>query len=127
METIRLLLFTTLWTAIWAAPLPKLSRRVELVAGLIPFAAFGLRVFGACFIGVPADDPVRRAVAPLVDWINGVTGTVPFQWVLDVTVAIGLVWFASIASISRRRRLATLWVMPAVALASIAIRWAAAR
>ena len=118
METFRLLLFTTLWTAIWAAPLPKLSRRAELVAGLIPFAAFGLRVFGACFIGVPADDPVRMAVAPLVDWINGASGPVPFQWVLDVTVAIGLVWFASIANISRRWRLVTIWVMPAVALAS---------
>ncbi|MFM7076470.1 MAG: hypothetical protein ACKO3G_10445, partial [Planctomycetaceae bacterium] len=35
MEPTRLLLFTTLWTAIWAAPLPKLARRVELVAGLI--------------------------------------------------------------------------------------------
>lgn len=123
METLRLLFFTTLWTAIWAAPLPKLSRRVELVAGLIPFAAFGLRVFGACFIGVPADDPVRMAVAPLVDWINGVSGAVPFQWVLDVTVAIGLVWFASIANIPRRWRLATIWVMPAVALASIALGW----
>jgi hypothetical protein len=54
METFRLLLFTTLWNAIWAAPLPELSRRVELVAGLIPVTAFGLRVFGACFIGVPA-------------------------------------------------------------------------
>ena len=118
MDTIRLLFFTTLWTAIWAAPLPKLSRRVELIAGLIPFAAFGLRVFGSCFIGVPADDPVRMAVAPLVDWINGGPGAVPFQWVLDVTVAIGLVWLASIASISRRWRLATIWVMPAVALAA---------
>ncbi len=121
METLRLVCFTTLWTAIWAAPLPKLSRRVELVAGLIPFAAFGLRVFGACFIGVPADDPVRMAVAPLVDWINGVSGMVPFQWVLDITVAIGLVWFASIANISRQRRLATIWGMPAVALTSLAI------
>ena len=121
METFRLLLFTMLWTAIWAASLPKLSRRVELVAGLIPFAAFGLRVFGACFIGVPADDPVRMAVAPLVDWINGSAGPVPFQWVLDVTVAIGLVWFASIANISRRWRLATIWIMPAVALASLAL------
>jgi hypothetical protein len=121
METLRLVCFTTLWTAIWAAPLPKLSRRVELVAGLIPFAAFGLRVFGSCFIGVPADDPVRMAVAPLVDWINGVSGMVPFQWVLDITVAIGLVWFASIANISRQRRLATIWVMPAVALTSLAI------
>jgi len=119
METIRLLLFTTLWTAIWAAPLPKLSGRVELVAGLIPFAAFGLRVFGACFIGVPADDPVRMTVAPVVDWVNGVSGAVPFQWVLDVTVAIGLVWFSSIATISRSWRLATIWVMPAVALASL--------
>jgi hypothetical protein len=133
METIRLLLFTTLWTAIWAAPLPKLSRRMELVAGLIPFAAFGLRVFGACFIGVPADDPVRMAVAPLVDWVNGGWGNggwgnggwgvVPFQWVLDVTVAIGLVWVASIGNISRRWRLATIWVMPAVALASLAHMW----
>ena len=120
MDTVRLLVFTTLWTAIWAAPLPQLSRRVELVAGLIPFAAFGLRVFGACFIGVPADDRVRMAVAPLVDWVNGVSGVVPYQWVLDVTVAIGLVWFASIARISRRRRLATIWVLPAVALASLA-------
>ena len=120
MDTARLLFFTTLWTVIWAAPLPKLSRRVELAAGLIPFAAFGLRVFGACFIGVPADDPVRMAVAPLVDWINGAWRVVPFQWVLDVTVAIGLVWFASIATISQRRRLATIWVMPAVALASLA-------
>jgi hypothetical protein len=74
METLRLLLFTTIWTAIWAAPLPKLSRRVELVAGLIPFAAFGLRVFGSCFIGVPADDPVRMAVAPLVDWFMPAAG-----------------------------------------------------
>jgi hypothetical protein len=45
---------------------------------------------------------------------------VPFQWVLDITVAIGLVWLASIANISRRWRLATIWVMPAVALASLA-------
>jgi hypothetical protein len=44
---------------------------------------------------------------------------VPFQWVLDVTVAIGLVWLASIGNISRRWRLATIWVMPAVALASL--------
>ena len=93
-------------------PLPKLSRRVELIAGLIPFAAFGLRVFASCFIGVPADDPVRMVVAPLTDWVNGSSGTVPFQWVLDVTVAIGLVWLASIGNIPRRWRLATIWVMP---------------
>jgi hypothetical protein len=120
METVRLLFFTALWTAVWAAALPKLSRRVELVAGLIPFVAFGLRVFAACFIGVPEDDPVRRAVAPLVDWVNGVSGVLPYQWVLDVTVAIGLVWLASIAGIPRRWRLATIWVMPTVALASVA-------
>jgi hypothetical protein len=122
METFRLLFFTTMWTAIWAAPLPKLSRWVELIAGLIPFAAFGLRVFAACFIGVPADDPVRMAVAPLVDWVNGDSGWVPFQWVLDVTVAIGLVWLASIGNIPRRWRLATIWVMPAVAVASLLMK-----
>ena len=121
METTRLVLFTTLWTAIWAAPLPKLSRRVELIAGLIPFAAFGLRVFASCFIGVPADDRVRMVVAPLVDWVNGTSGVVPFQWVLDVTVAIGLVWLASIGNIPRRWRLATIWVMPAVAFACLAL------
>ena len=78
MDTIRLMLFTTVWTAIWAAPLPKLSRRVELVAGLIPFAAFGLQVFASCFIGVPADDPVRMAVAPLVDWVLEKRAASPF-------------------------------------------------
>ena len=62
------------------------------------------------------------AVAPLVDWVNGGSGAVPFQWVLDVAVAIGLVWLASIGNISRRRRLATIWVMPAVALASLVIK-----
>jgi len=46
---------------------------------------------------------------------------VPFQWVLDVTVAIGLVWCVSIANIPRQWRLATIWAMPAVALASLAI------
>jgi len=70
---------------------------------------------------VPADDPVRMAVAPLVDWVNGSSGTVPFQWVLDVTVAIGLVWLASIGNIPRRWRLATILVMPAVAFASLAL------
>jgi hypothetical protein len=122
METFRLVFFTTMWTAIWAAPLPKLSRRVELIAGLIPFAAFGLRVFAACFIGVPADDPVRMTVAPLVDWVNGDSGWVPFQWVLDITVAIGLVWLASIGNIPRRWRLAMIWVMPAVAVASLLMK-----
>lgn len=37
------------------------------------------------------------------------------------TVAIGLVWLASIGNISRQWRLATIWVMPAVALASLAL------
>ncbi|MFM8579634.1 MAG: hypothetical protein ACKOCN_12675 [Planctomycetaceae bacterium] len=66
METIRLLLFTTLWTAIWAPPLPKLSRRVELVVGLIPFAAFGLRVFGVCFALVTWPHDVLPATLSLV-------------------------------------------------------------
>jgi hypothetical protein len=46
---------------------------------------------------------------------------VPFQWVLDVTVAVGLVWLSSIGNIPRQWRLATIWGMPAVALASLAI------
>jgi hypothetical protein len=74
---VRLLFFTALWTAVWGAALPQLSRRVELIAGLIPFTAFGLRVFAACFLGVPEDDPVRRAVAPLVELAPG-------QWLLEL-------------------------------------------
>jgi hypothetical protein len=62
------------------------------------------------------------AVAPLVDWVNGDSGWVPFQWVLDVTVAIGLVWLASIGNIPRRWRLATIWVMPTVAVASLLMK-----
>jgi len=120
METIRLLFFTSHWTAVWGAALPKLSRRVELVAWLIPFTAFGLWVLAASFLGVPEDDPVRRAVAPLVDWVNGGAGVLPYQWVLDVSVAIGLVWLASMVGIPRRWRLATIWVLPAVTLASLA-------
>jgi len=33
METIRLFFFTALWTVVWAAPLPKLSRRVKSSPG----------------------------------------------------------------------------------------------
>lgn len=120
MDTARLLVFTALWTAIWAAPLPRLSRRAELAAGLIPFLAFGLRVFAGFFVGVPADDGVRMAVGPVVDWVSGVSGAVPYQWVLDGTVALGLIWLASAFDIPRTSRLATIWIMPLVALASIA-------
>jgi hypothetical protein len=114
-DTTRLFLFTLLWTAVWVAPLPRLGRWPELVAGLIPFAGFGLRVFAGFFVGVPEDDPVRSAVRPLLDWINGQTGVPPYAWVLDATVALGLVWLASAFDIPRRSRIATAWIMPAVA------------
>lgn len=45
METLRLILFTTLWTGFWIFPLKPLPRALELVAGLLPFCTFGLRVF----------------------------------------------------------------------------------
>jgi hypothetical protein len=120
MDSARLLLFTLLWTAIWAAPLPRLSRRAELVAGLLPFTAFGLRVFAGFFTGVPADDPVRATVAPLVEWVAGQTGVVPYQVILDATVALGLVWLASAFDIPRQSRVATAWLMPAAAMLSLA-------
>lgn len=120
METARLLLFVTLWTVIWAAPLPRLSRRGELAAGLIPFVAFGLRVFAGFFVGVPADDPMRIAVRPVLDWVNDTSHALPYQWVLDGTVAIGLIWLTSAFDIPRVSRLATIWIMPVVAIASIA-------
>jgi len=88
-EITQLLLFTLLWTAVWVAPLPQLGRRAELIVGLIPFVAFGLRVFAGFFVGVPDDDPVRSVVRPLLDWINGQNGFPRYAWVLDGTVALG--------------------------------------
>jgi hypothetical protein len=114
-ESVRLILFTIIWTAVWVAPLPRLGRWAELVAGLIPFTAFGLRVFAGFFTGVPDEDPVRSAVSPLLNWVNGRSGFPPYAWVLDATVALGLVWLASAFDIPRRSRIATAWFMPAVA------------
>lgn len=124
MDSFRLLLFTVVWTALWAAPLPRLGRLAELVAGLVPFVTFGLRVFAGFFVGVPVDDPVRLAVSPLLDWINGRAGVPPYDWVLDATVALGLVWLASAFDIPRRSRVATAWIMPAVAAVAWWSLWA---
>ena len=66
-DTLRLLLFTLVWTGVWCAPLPRLGTWAELVAGLVPFAAFGLRVFAGFFVGVPEEDRVRAAVSPLLN------------------------------------------------------------
>lgn len=115
-DNARLILFTLVWTTVWVAPLPRLGRWAELVAGLFPFTAFGLRVFAGFFVGVPDEDPVRLAVSPLLDWINGRAGFPPYVWVLDATVALGLVWLASAFDIPRRSRIATGWIMPAVAV-----------
>ena len=119
MDALRLLVFTALWTALWVSPLPARLRRFELAAGLIPFGAFGLRVFAGFFVGVPADDPVLMTVGPLLDWVNGRVGTVPYQWVLDGAVGIGLVWLALAFEIPRRSRIATAWIMPSVAILSL--------
>ncbi len=118
-DTARLILFTLVWTAVWVAPLPRLGRWPELVAGIVPFTAFGLRVFAGFFVGVPAEDPVRLAVSPLLDWINGRAGFPPYAWLLDATIALGLVWLASAFDIPRRSRLATAWIMPAVAVLAL--------
>ena len=115
----RLILFTLLWTAVWVAPLPRLGRWAELAAGLVPFVAFGLRVFAGFFVGVPDEDPVRSAVSPLLNWINGRAGLPPYAWVLDATIVLGLVWLASAFDIPRRSRIATAWIMPAVAVLAL--------
>jgi hypothetical protein len=115
----RLILFTLLWTAVWVAPLPRLGRWAELAAGLVPFVAFGLRVFAGFFVGVPDEDPVRSAVSPLLTWINGRAGMPPYAWVLDATIVLGLVWLASAFDIPRRSRIATAWIMPAVAVLAL--------
>ena len=118
-DTARLILFTLVWTAVWVAPLPRLGLWAEVVAGLVPFTAFGLRVFAGFFVGVPDEDPVRSAVSPLLDWINGRAGVPPYAWLLDATIALGLVWLASAFDIPRRSRIATAWIMPAVAVLAL--------
>ncbi len=118
METIQLILFTTLWTGIWVLPLKPLPRALEIMAGLLPFCAFGLRVFAGFFATVPHGDPIGDCVRPLTDWVSG-AGNPSYQLVLDCTVAIGLLWFAEAFHIPRRSRLATAWVIPAVATVSI--------
>jgi len=124
LDTLRLILFTLVWTAVWIAPLPRLGRWAELVAGLVPFAAFGLRVFAGFFVGVPDEDRVRAAVSPVLDWINGRAGGPPYGWVLDATVAVGLVWLTAVFDIPRQSRVATAWIMPAVAALAWWSLWA---
>jgi len=127
-EMTQLLLFSVVWTAVWVAPLPRLGRWTELTVGLIPFTAFGLRVFAGFFVGVPADDPVRSCAGPLIDWVDGRAGfppyLPPYQGVLDLTVALGLVWLGSAFRIPRRSRIATAWILPAVAAAAAGSLWA---
>ena len=114
MDTAQLIIFTAIWTFIWTLPTRNVSRLFELIIGLLPFFAFGLRVFTGFFAGVPPDDPVRDFVAPLPDWVNG-GGILSFQCVLDVAVAVGLFWFAAAFNIPRQSRLATAWIIPAIA------------
>ena len=114
MDTAQLIIFTAIWTFIWTLPTRNVSRLFELIIGLIPFIAFGLRVFTGFFAGVPPDDPVRDFVAPLTDWVNG-GGVLTFQCVLDAAVAVGLFWFAAAFNIPRQSRLATAWIIPAIA------------
>lgn len=123
-EAIRLLLFTVVWTIAWVAPLPPMARWSELVVGLVPFVAFGLRVFAGFFVGVPEMDPVRSVVRPLLDWVDGRGGFPPYTWVLDATVALGMVWLASAFDIPRRSRVATAWLIPAVAALAAWSLWA---
>ena len=121
METAQLVIFTVLWTFIWTLPARHVSRPTELIIGLIPFVAFGLRVFAGFFTDVPPGDPVHDFVSPLTDWVNG-SGTpsfqcfFTFQCVLDTAVAIGLFWFAAAFDIPRQSRLATAWIIPAIAI-----------
>ncbi len=113
METAQLIIFTALWTAIWTLPAKHVSRSAELLLGLFPFVAFGLRVFAGFFTDVPLGDPVREFVSPLTDWVNG-SGTPSFQCILDCAVAVGLFWFATAFDIPRQSRLATAWIIPAI-------------
>ena len=119
METVQLILFTVIWICIWVFPLKPLPRTFEIIAGLIPFCAFSLRVFAGFFVTVPHGDPVGDCVRPLTDWVLG-AGSPSYQLVLDGTIAVGLLWFAQAFHIPWHSRLATSWIFAAVAAASIA-------
>ena len=121
METLQLVLFTLIWTGFWVLPLRPLSPTTEVVTGLIPFCAFGLRVFAGFFETVPPGDQIGDYVRPITDWVNG-TGVPSYQLVLDGTVALGLVWFVQAFHIPLRSRLATAWIFPAIATLSIATK-----
>jgi len=120
MDTLHLVFFTVIWTGIWVLPLKPLPPILELAAGLIPFCAFGLRVFAGFFTTVPPGDPIQSYVKPITDWVNG-AGYPSYQSVLDATVAIGLIWFAQAFHIPWRSRFATAWIFSVVAAASIAV------
>jgi len=66
LDAIRLTVFPIAWTAVWVLPLPRLKVQTELLAGLISFVAFGLRVFAGFFVDVPDEDAFRVAVSPLL-------------------------------------------------------------
>ena len=119
METLQLVLFTLIWTGFWVLPLRPLSPATEVVIGLIPFCAFGLRVFTGFFETVPPGDQIGDYVRPITDWVNGAGGP-SYQLVLDGTVALGLVWFAR-HSIFPYAAASSAWIFPAIATASIAI------
>jgi len=66
---------------IWAAPLPKLSLRVELIARLIPFAAFGLSRSGCRSHGaVPPTDAEAGPRAAVVQQALVEGGRPQGQW-----------------------------------------------
>jgi hypothetical protein len=120
MGQLHLILFTLLWTIVWVAPVPRLSSRVELLAGLLPFVAFGLRVFAGFFAGVPADDPVRVAVSPLLKWVAGDSGAIPYAVVLDATV----LWFTGPLPVERQAAVASVVALATGVVAGL-VAWLA--
>lgn len=108
---------TAVWTAVWVAAPRRLSERAELAAGLIPFALFGLRVFAGFFVDVPDEDPVARALAPLLDVVRGGA----YQVAIDAAAAVGIAWVVSVLDLPRRTRLVTAWLLPAICVVGLAV------
>lgn len=116
-ESWKLLAFSGLWAVVWIVAPARLNRTLTITLGLLTLIPFALRIFAAFFVGVPSDDPVHAFFRPLTDYLRGVApaGPVPFQLIVDVAVAVGLIWTAGYFRLGRGVRLLTALAIPALA------------
>lgn len=116
-ESWKLLAFSGLWAVVWIVAPARLNRTLTITLGLLTLIPFALRIFAAFFDGIPVDDPVHALVRPLTDYLRGVApaSPVPFQLIIDVAVAVGLIWTAGYFRLGRGIRLLSAPLIPTMA------------